>query len=255
METYNKNADVTGQKPERTSTDSGRNGRVLGGLFIVAIGVALLARQAGVDIPRWIFSFESNLIAAGIYIGIRHSFRGFFWIIPIAIGAFLLIDDFYPQYDIGDFTWPLIIIGIGLIVMLRAGKKNDWKKWDAKNAFEEDTSDDRLDSTVIFGGAKKNIISKNFRGGEVVTVFGGTEINLMQADLNGTVVLELTQVFGGTKLIVPPHWKVWSKEMVAVLGGVDDKRPMVGNPSGEEINKTLILKGTCMLGGIEIRSY
>ena len=110
------------------------------------------------------------------------------------------------------------------------------------------------DSTVIFGGAKKNIISKNFRGGEAVTVFGGTEINLMQADLTGPVVLELTQVFGGTKLIVPPHWKVWSKDMVTILGGIDDKRPMMGNPS-DDTNKTLILKGTCMLGGIDIRSY
>jgi hypothetical protein len=133
-------------------------------------------------------------------------------------------------------------------------KKSDWRKWDADHPVEEDASSELLDSTVIFGGAKKNIITKNFRGGEAVTVFGGTEINLMQADLAGPVVLELTQVFGGTKLIVPPHWKVWSKEMVAILGGIDDKRPMMGNQA-EDTNKVLILRGTCVLGGIDIRSY
>ena len=255
METYSKNTGITEQHGGKTP-DSGRTGRTLSGLFIVAIGVVLLARQAGADIPRWIFSFESILIGLGLYIGIRHSFRGFAWIIPIAIGGFLLLDDFYPQYDIGDFTWPLIIIGIGLFIVFRSGKKNlDIKRWEATHPASENSADDLLDSVVVFGGAKKNIITKNFRGGEAVTVFGGTEINLMQADLTGPVVLELTQVFGGTKLIVPPHWKIQSTDMVAIFGGIDDKRPMMSNPSAEETNKTLILRGTCMLGGIDIRSY
>jgi hypothetical protein len=107
----------------------------------------------------------------------------------------------------------------------------------------------------VFGGVKKNIISKNFRGGETVTIFGGTEINLTQADVNGGVVLDLTQIFGGTKLIVPPHWRIQSKDMVAIFGGVDDKRPLLSNASTEETNKVLILKGTCIFGGIDIRSY
>ena len=77
---------------------------------MVAIGVIFFARQAGFDFPRWIFSFETILIALGLYLGFRHSFKGFGWLIPIIIGAFLLIDDFYPYYDIADFTWPLIIV-------------------------------------------------------------------------------------------------------------------------------------------------
>lgn len=255
METYNKDSGSI-QQPENRSTDPHKVGRTLSGLFLVAIGVMLLARQTGVYFPGWIFSFETALIAVGIYIGIRHSFRGFGWMIPIAIGSFLLIDDVYPLYDLRHYTWPVVLIGLGLLIMFRSGKRRGhWKKWDERHTFEENSMNDYLDSTVVFGGVKKNIISKNFRGGEVVTVFGGTEINLMQADLAGTVTLELTQVFGGTKLIVPPHWRIWSKDMVAILGGIDDKRPMMSNPSAEEPNKTLILKGTCMLGGIEIRSY
>ena len=37
-------------------------------------------------------------------------------------------------------------------------------------------------------------------------MFGGAEINFMQADIQGRVELEVNQVFGGTKLIVPAHW-------------------------------------------------
>ena len=252
METFN----APEKQPQYTPTSTNRAGRIMGGLFIVAIGLLLLAKQAGMEFPRWIFSFETLLIAVGLYLGIRHAFRGFGWPIPILIGAFLLIDDFYPRYNIEDFTWPLVIIGIGLFIIFRAGKKNyNWKKWDASRTDTEDAGDDYLDSTVVFGGIKKNIISKNFRGGESVTVFGGTEINLTQADITGTVVLDLTQVFGGTKLIVPPHWRVQSKNLVAIFGGIDDKRPLTSNQGAEEAEKVLILKGTCMLAGIEIRSY
>ena len=88
METYNRNTGTDPQKPEKIQGDGHRSGRVLGGLFIVAIGVLLLARQAGMDFPRWIFSFETILIALGVYLGIRHSFRGFGWLIPILIGGF-----------------------------------------------------------------------------------------------------------------------------------------------------------------------
>ena len=57
---------------------------------------------------------------------------------------------------------------------------------------------------------------------------------------------------GGTKLIVPPTWDVQS-EMVAIFGGVEDKRRI--NPEMINRNKRLILMGTAFLGGLEIRSY
>lgn len=256
METLNQNTNTPDPQPENRAGQSNRSGRILGGLIIVAIGVLLLARKAGVEFPDWLFSFEAILIALGLYLGFRHSFKGFGWVIPVLIGGFLLLDDFYPYYDLAHFTWPLIIIGIGLYIIFKSSKKRpDWSKWEAANTFREGSSEDYLESVVVFGGIKKNIFSKNFKGGETVTVFGGTEINLTQADINGVVVLELTQVFGGTKLIVPPHWRVHTKDVVAIFGGIDDKRPIMSHPAGEETNKLLILKGTCLLGGIDIRSY
>ena len=114
------------------------------------------------------------------------------------------------------------------------------------------SSEDFIESTSIFGGIKKNILSKKFKGGDVVNIMGGTELNLMQADINGTVILEIVQIFGGTKLIVPAHWEV-KPEMVALFGGIEDKRQMQNvtlNP-----DKILVLKGTTMFGGIDIRNY
>jgi predicted membrane protein len=118
-------------------------------------------------------------------------------------------------------------------------------------AYTSYTSD-YLSSTSVFGGVKKNIISKNFQGGEIVTFLGGAEINLSQADIQGRVILDVTQVLGGTKIIVPPHWDVIS-EVAAVFGGVEDKRFL--QPGVIDHNKVLVIRGTSFLGGIDIRSY
>jgi len=118
---------------------------------------------------------------------------------------------------------------------------------------EEPTSDDYIDSIACFAGVKKNILSKKFKGGEITNILGGTELNLMQADLDEKCRLEITQVMGGTKLIVPAHWEIKS-EVVTFLGSVEDKRPVNPAMAGEP-GKVLILVGTTVMGGIEIRTY
>ena len=96
-------------------------------------------------------------------------------------------------------------------------------------------------------------MTKDFKGGDVVNVFGGTELNLSQSDINGTAVLELTTIFGGTKLIVPSHWSVKS-EAVTIFGGIEDKRQLLP-PSLDRPEKILVLKGTVIFGGIDIKSF
>jgi hypothetical protein len=103
--------------------DYDRQGRIMAGLFIIVIGSLLLAKKAGVVLPSWIFSFEALLIALGLFLGFRHSFKGLLWPIPILVGAFLLLDDFFPHFDITEFTWPLVIIAVGLFMVFGALKK------------------------------------------------------------------------------------------------------------------------------------
>jgi predicted membrane protein len=114
------------------------------------------------------------------------------------------------------------------------------------------TGDDHLDAVSIFGGVKKIIFSKNFQGGEIVNVFGGSELDFTQADINGRVYIDVTQIFGGTKIIVPAHWMIVS-DMAAVFAGVDDKRIRTTAPLDN--NKILVLKGVSIFAGIDIRSY
>jgi hypothetical protein len=51
---------------------------------------------------------------------------------------------------------------------------------------------------------------------------------------------------------VPAHWNIKS-DVVCIFGSVEDKRqPMKEAP---DPSKLLRLDGTCMFGGIEIKSY
>lgn len=229
-----------------------RTGRILGGLIVVGVGIILLARASGVYFPEWLFTWQTFLIVLGLYIGARHSFKKFGWIFPVIIGSLFMVHEFFPETNLKPFIWPVVIIVAGIFVMFKPSRRS-WKK---KEIFFEDstenTGEDMIDSSSIFGSVKKNIISKNFGGGKITNVFGGAEINLMQADIQGTAVLDISQVFGGTSLIIPPHWQLRS-EIVAILGGVEDKRFHQKEDLGS--HKILIIKGTTIFGGIDIKSY
>lgn len=81
---------------------------------------------------------------------------------------------------------------------------------------------------------------------------GGAEVNLLKADIQRAVKLEVTNIFGGTKLIVPSNWDV-KNEVTAVFGGIEDKRNIATGVT--DPGKVLVLHGTCVFGGIEVINY
>ena len=245
-------------KPWNFREPSGsRSGRVIGGTIILTIGLIFLARELGVYFPYWLTSWPMILIVLGVYVGVRHSFRGPVWIVLLVIGTVFLIDRINPDFEFHDFIWPVILIAIGLVLIFRPKKKyvEPVGITETEGLSTPPSGDDSIDSIVVFGGVKKKIISKTFRGGELTTIFGGTELNLTQADVPGRIELELTQIFGGTKLIVPPHWRIQSEDLVSIFGGLDDKRGPAQADQTFDTGKVLILRGTCLFGGIDIKSY
>jgi predicted membrane protein len=235
-----------------------QRGRVWTGAFLLLIGTAALMRIS-FDVPQWLFSWQMLLITLGIFMGVRHHFRQGPWFVLILIGSVFMLRDFFPGFIDQRMIWPLILIAVGLFLMirprrrLRSPEEHDMANNEAINPGQSIVStEELLESTSVFGGIKKTILSKNFCGGEIVNIMGGTELNLSQADINGTVVLEVTQIFGGTKIIVPRHWEV-KPEMAAIFGGIDDKRYI--EPGAVDASKVLLLKGTSVFGGIEVRSY
>jgi predicted membrane protein len=260
-----------------------RNNKALAGIILLVVGLVLLVHQLDLFFfPGWLISWPMGLIAIGVYNGAKHQFRNSGWLIMVLIGVIWLSNEMFPHYDASRVTWPLCIIIFGLWMILRRGNKwdkhkADWDRWqqnqqtpppstdpndpDTPNAannwgykgeYKNTYGDDYLDAVSVFGGVKKTILAKDFKGGEIVNIFGGAELDLTQADINGRVVLDITQIFGGTKIVVPSNWQVVS-DIAAVFASVDDKRIRSTAALGSE--KILVLKGVSIFAGIDIRSY
>lgn len=242
-----------------------KRGKLIGGIFVVIAGSLFLARELGAELPYWIFTWKTLLIAFGAMLAFKHGFRRPFWLIPIVIGAAYLIGDVYPTLAFRHLLWPILIILFGLMIIFKPHRnyhrfhRRRYRRYyrhqhhHYRQSFQEETSnDDRIETNTFMGAVKKIILSKNFKGGELNNVLGGTELNLSQADFEGTITLEINNVLGGTTLIVPANWEI-SSELISVLGSIDDKRPVQNTPG--QSNKKLILKGTVFMGGIEIKSF
>ncbi len=260
-----------------------RRNKALAGMVLLIVGFVVLIHQLNFFFfPYWLFSWPMILIVVGLYLGARHNFRNAAWMILVIIGGLNLLSDIFPRIHFDDAIFPLIIIAIGLRMITGRNRswnmgrwdKEQWKKnWDWKqyggplytgtapgpapddpNAEPKASQfygDDYLDATSVFSGVKRKILSKDFKGGDITNFFGGCDVDFTSADINGRVVIDVTQVFGGIKLIVPPHWHVTS-DMVSLFAGFDDKRMQKSDYGSDKI---LVLKGTSVFAGVEIRSY
>ena len=253
---------------ENTDFKNRDRARVAGGLMLVGVGAALFTRNMGyVELPFWLFTWPMIVILAGIYQGVKHNFSNNGWIITIGVGLFFLVDKFLPTLRFQPAFWPLLIIGIGILFIVRPGKKNFWS--DSENidknnwkkpitetiepsAFSSADKSDFLRLDSVFSGVDKAVLSKNFQGGKIACVFGGAEIDLLQADIHGNVLLKIDVVFGGVKLIIPSHWSVQT-ELEGAFHSVEDKRKYA--TTAVDPGKLLLIKGSCVFGGIEIKSY
>jgi predicted membrane protein len=228
------------------------------GVLIVCLGTFLLTDNLGLlpwEMKSIVFSWQMFLIAIGILsLFGRNSFTG---IILIFIGAFFLIPEIFAfSFNFTRLFWPVLLIAIGLVMIFRHGLGLSGHIHATRfNNFhaEKKTADDYIDEVNIFGGSKQRYMSQNFKGGKITSIFGGSELDLTQSSLaEGTNVLELVCIFGGSSIIVPSDWHIRS-EVVSILGGFADKRHVTASTSVKD--RELVIKGVAILGGGDVKSY
>ncbi|MDX2360435.1 MAG: LiaF-related protein [Crocinitomicaceae bacterium] len=242
-------------RTKRTKRDD--QAKVLVGLFIIAFGVIFFMDRSGMQIADWLISWETILISAGIVTLYKHYFKKISGYVMITVGALFLINEIGSDVIDTKLIVPGLVIVFGLVMIGKATNLfGTQKKKNRHVVFDDDTeisSENFIESTTLFGGVTKNIVSKDFQGAEFTTAFGGTEINLTQADIQQPVTINTKTAFGGVTLIVPSNWEV-QVEVTTIFGSVEDKRSMMTSTEVDE-NKVLTLKGTCVFGGLEIQSY
>jgi predicted membrane protein len=226
---------------------------LLGGILIFLGGLFLLNTMGVLDfkISRVIFSWPFVMLVIGLFV-IVNTDKKFLGGILSGIGALFLIPRIFPQIDYdGSVILPLILIILGAYIILKK------RKQDSTPEFSTDSSSvnkDKIDDVSIFGGGTKIISSKNFQGGNITAIFGGSEINLINCELaDGDNVLDVLCVFGGTTIILPKEWNVVIN-VTSILGGFSNKA--IRNPSlVVDQSKTLHIKGLAMFGGGEVKTY
>src|SRR5674476_1280018 len=181
--------------------------------------------------------------------------RTFAGIIFLSIDAFLLARN-YGFLD-WENLWPAIFILIGISFILPWNRSPNHKNHPDYEKFhnigeEYSNSIDYIDETAIFGGRTISVVSENFQGGKVTAIFGGSKINLRYAKPVPGCTIDVANIFGGTKIIVPEDWNV-KIEVVSIFGGFDDKRG-VSIISRTGSGKVVVIKGTCIFGGGEINT-
>ncbi|EDM36546.1 putative transmembrane protein [Pedobacter sp. BAL39] len=250
---------------EKGNLCKNNSNRVWTGAVILIIGLIFLLKNVGVEIPGWVISWHTLLILIGLLVGYKRNFEGGGWLVMVLIGSFFTVRDIL-DVNLSKYFFAIGFIVMGLFLIFKP-KRISSKKWKKKYAnfdqvqpMGEESSpidpeldaNDILDSVNVFGGSNQKIYSKNFKGGEVLAVFGGCDVNLSQADFQGTIVLDLIAIFGGVKIIVPSNWEVKS-EVTAIFGGIEDKRATLAVL--DEPRKVLKLKGVAMFGGVDIRNF
>ncbi len=234
--------------------------RILAGVLLILAGGLLFLETfdiVGFSLRYYIFSWKTLLIGIGIILLATQERRNTAYVL-IGLGVAFWLPTIFGSYyiSLGQVFWPLILIGVGLLIITRKSKyRRDRfvgpKGNNAKKANELDM--DYLDDISILGGGNKVIQSQNFKGGRITAIFGGSEFDFKESNISEEgCVIDVFTMFGGSKLVVPRDWQVKS-DILSLFGGFGDKRSQ--RASDIDPSKTLMLKGFVMFGGIEIKNY
>ncbi len=242
-----------GSNPPKSATTPlaarrGPAGSLISGIVIVTVGTVLLLDQFGYLDARLLWRFwPAVFIIPGITRccsagNISSRIWGAFLVL---LGAVLILHEF-GRFPVGiGHLWPLFIIVGGLLMM--------WQAYEARNDVTSASGDDTVKVLSIFGGSEQHINSQHFRGGQLFAMFGGYELDLTQAEIEGTqAVIDATSIFGGGEIIIPRHWNAVIKG-IGIFGGYGDETGKIP-PDGTKQPKTLVVKGVAMFGGVGVKN-
>jgi predicted membrane protein len=191
------------------------------GIIFILIGVGAIFGQLGFwDLGNIISTWwPLILIGAGVSQLSRRPISKTSGITLIVIGALFQMRELnIITVSLTKFFWPAVIIAIGVSMLLpRTLTKENFEFH--KNEVDQDV----VDNFSLFSAIKSRNISKNFRGGSLVAIFGGIDMDLRDAYLlNEGARIDVTAAFGGVNIIVPPEWKVVVKG-IPIFGGWSNK--------------------------------
>jgi hypothetical protein len=116
-----------------------------------------------------------------------------------------------------------------------------------------DSTDAQFRYSAICSHVERNITAKNFKSGSLSAIFGGFEIDLRNADIEGDeAVIYAEAFFGGGEIRIPETWHVVIEGNALFGAFMDETRQRP--PEGTAPAKRLVIRGTAVFGGVSIEN-
>ena len=212
------------------------SGQVLIGLIIMAVGLALLLDSLDIGGSPWRY-FPSVITVIGLWALARTGFRqpvGPLVLIAVGVAVQLSILDEVP-HGVRSAIWPVVVILVGLLLILRRSSRGPA------------AADGVTNYVAVFHGVRDRVNGPLGRL-QVTAIFGSVEIDLREARIeHAPATIDVSCLFGGIDIRLPPDAAV-QNDVLALFGGVEDKRLAAGSDA-----MAINLRGTAIFGGLRLQ--
>lgn len=209
-------------------------GQVLVGVLVVLAGLVLLLDRAGaVDVdPGAVLSTLWPL--AVILVGVTSLLlvpRAWFGPVAITAAGVALLAARLDVLDVsvGEYLWPVAVILIGLGITFGAGARTP--------------EQDHITAIAFWWGAQRRTRTRTFRSASLTAIMGGVDLDLRDADIDGSARIDVFAFWGGVEIKVPRTWQVRTSGL-PLLGGWENKtEPPVGGGPVLDVRIVTIMAG------------
>jgi predicted membrane protein len=259
--------------------------RFILGVIIVLVGVSLLLDQLDFEPAGHVMRFWPVILVAVGFLSLSRGRRGSVTgVVLIFLGGWLLLNTMgWLMLTPWEFIVPIAVVAVGARVMMRNSDSN-WRppsggvppsgplppgspnnfssgapgagpppgpNFSGGNFAGAPPTDASSHATIfsVLSSSRRRWGTGVFRSAEATCMMGGGEIDLRDAQLgpDGTAYIDVFVLMGGLNIFVPPGWTVICHVM-PIMGGVMDKTRTIPSATTQQ----LILRGTTMMGGVEI---
>ncbi|MFB6134593.1 MAG: LiaI-LiaF-like domain-containing protein [Halanaeroarchaeum sp.] len=213
--------------------------RVTGGVIVVTIGLLLLGSTTNALPVESVWSWIPLVfVLLGLYSLVASRGRNLVGpVMVVAIAGTVQLRELSIVTD-GQIArwWPLFVVLFGVLLVIG--------RYPHRGPERVPRGD--LSMVTLFGEGIRRVTG-DVRGGEIVTVFGSSEIDLRDATVaDPPAHVDAMSIFGGVELRVPEDWTV-HVEVLTLFGSSEDARARTGG--GEP---TLVVSGLTIFGGVEV---
>ncbi|MCP1662459.1 MAG: hypothetical protein D5R99_03805 [Methanocalculus sp. MSAO_Arc1] len=224
--------------------------QVIIGAILLILGGLLLLRATGIYDTGEFLVYAPSLIVLFAVIALFKSSFQFLSGPVVLIVIFGTIQAVALDYLSPDVILPVIIIAVGLGFIFNRVRR-------PSTGESTDQATDTVELMAVLGGVESRSISKSFRGGEMLAIFGGVDLDLRDAGISDPPAeIQVFTLFGGTEIRVPEDWNV-RLNVLPVLGSAEDerRRPTFPEDTGAEKTRAgpnLVITGFVAFGGVSV---